>query len=114
MKLDEMLTQSGSIKFGYTSAWVDVPFVAAEEFNRHAWVDLRNDISLLKELPELQIAPELGKCLTSLNDPAKSIFRTLGCEMEPKAPEAGKPFVWGSYIDVAFADWEQNGQIENF
>jgi hypothetical protein len=86
---------------------LEVPYLT-DESQGHNYENLRENPSLIDQLPEPRKAPALYDFIKEINSP-KSIFQTFGCEKwqgpwsHPSVPPEFSSQS-GSYIEFAFAD----------
>jgi hypothetical protein len=86
---------------------LEIPYLN-DESQGHNYENLRENPSLIDQLPEPRKAPALYDFIKEINSP-KSIFQTFGCEKwqgpwsHPSVP-AEFSLQSGSYIEFAFAD----------
>ena len=103
-----------SIGFRHHPLALPYPAIDLPDQIRHRYIDLRSQPELIHQLPELKGAPVLCDGIQAINAP-QSYFRTLGCEKavsDLSHPTFKKKIV--SYIDLAFADWNENKQLHTF
>jgi len=87
------------------------PSIDSPDQIRHEYIDLRETPEKIDELPELKDLPAFKEAIRSLNAPT-SLFRTLGCEKH--FSDYGSQRQLGAYIDLAYAEWENNSDLFQF
>ncbi|HEY8751270.1 MAG TPA: hypothetical protein VIM11_25020 [Tepidisphaeraceae bacterium] len=102
-----------AIAFKHDTLGLPYPGHQDGEDVRHVYVDLRQQPELIDKLPELKDSPELRNAVAMINGP-DGAFRTLGCEKAVSAIPNSHLQKMVSYIDLAFANWNDNRDVERF
>ena len=80
----------------------------------HGYLKLKDDLSRIGQIPEVENWPELQRFMEALNAPSSPI-ESAGCEKGyfPNDEQGGPPVLLGSYIDVIFTNAALNDRPEN-